>query len=77
MVIVRVVHGAVSLTGWGWLVVLVLAPTATCCHRFERTSKHHDASQRRVGWAFGYGAGAIDNKHGRYDPTPPPDGRAR
>ena len=32
---------------------------------------------RRIGWGYGYGAGVVDGKHGRYNPQPPPDGRYR
>lgn len=34
-------------------------------------------SDRRIGWGYGYGAGFVDGKRGRYNPTPPKDGRTR
>jgi hypothetical protein len=36
-----------------------------------------DAMNRRIGWGYGYGAGVVDGKHGRYVPGAPPDGRVR
>lgn len=42
-----------------------------------RNAANTAAMNRRIGWAYGYGAGVVDGKHGRYDPTPPEDGRSR
>ena len=43
------------------------------CRQFHRS----EAMNRRIGWGYGYGAGIVDAKHGRYDPTAPADGRDR
>lgn len=54
------------------LVSWLLAPRAKRIPQARR-----DAMNRRIGWRFGYGAGVVDTKRGRYDPTPPPDGTSR
>lgn len=43
-----------------------------------RLTEDDRATERRIGWAYGYGAGYTDATGGReYDLTPPEDGRLR
>jgi hypothetical protein len=37
----------------------------------------HRRMERRIGWGYGYGAGWVDHKYDRYDPTAPAEGRSR
>lgn len=65
----------------GWLVAGIIVGWLVLA-RLENWGRAKNAARtaamnRRIGWAFGYGAGVVDGKHGRYDPTPPPDGRSR
>ena len=55
----------------GWLV-------ACACGVVQRVyGRRTEAMHRRVGWGYGYGAGVVDGRNGRYDPRVPFDGRSR
>ena len=56
-------------------IVALLAGIAAGAWLSGSVDRRAEDSLRRVGWAYGYGRGVVDGRHGRYDPTPPPDGR--
>lgn len=68
-------QGAVRHVTWGWLALAVASYVSE--RSTPRRSETQDASQRRVGWGYGYGAGFVDGRRNWYRPSPPPDGRTR
>lgn len=63
-----------------WLIFLAIAVVWLVSSRFvgAKLTEDQRATERRIGWGYGYGAGYTDAAAGRdYDLTAPKDGRVR
>jgi hypothetical protein len=67
--------GADVVVAWVLFGLAVGAMTARRMSTRERDRR--DATMRRIGWGYGYGAGWVDAARGRYEPGAPADGKTR